>query len=150
MTVLTLPITINYEKGGYLFMKEKLNKLMVNKQIQAYEKASEAEQLVQEVKNTKLTKKIPSLIAGFCCAILTSLMPTMAFASSNTDTIDSFVTFICDWLIKIGAVVMMVGGVMFALGWQREDADGKTRGLQTLMAGAMVAAIGAAPSIFGL
>ena len=45
---------------------------------------------------------------------------------------------------------MMVGGVMFALGWQREDADGKTRGLQTLMAGAMVTAIGASPSIFGL
>ena len=45
---------------------------------------------------------------------------------------------------------MMVGGVMFAFGWQREDADGKTRGLQTLMAGAMVAAIGASPSIFGL
>ena len=45
---------------------------------------------------------------------------------------------------------MLVGGVMFALGWQREDAEGKTRGLQTLMAGAMVMALGASKDIFGL
>lgn len=133
----------------------KLNEFMVKKQVQAQEKLSNAEQLVQEAKNTKFTKKIPAMIASFCCATLTALMPTIAFAkdsnsSSNTSTIDTFVTFICDWLKKIGAVVMMVGGVMFALGWQREDADGKTRGLQTLMAGAMVVAIGAAPDIFGL
>ncbi len=43
-----------------------------------------------------------------------------------------------------------VGGVMFALGWQREDAEGKTRGLQTMMAGFMLVAIAASKGLFGL
>lgn len=67
----------------------------------------------------------------------------------GTGSIDTFVTAICKWLVKIGVVVAMVGGVMFALGWQREDSEGKSRGLLTLMAGFMVAAIGASPSAFG-
>ena len=53
------------------------------------------------------------------------------------------------WLVKIGVVVAMVGGVMFALGWQREDSEGKSKGLLTIMAGFMVAAIGASPAAFG-
>lgn len=71
-------------------------------------------------------------------------------AGSNTSSIDSFITFICDWVMKIGGVVAMIGGIMFALGWQREDAEGKSRGLMTVMAGFMLIAIAQAPSIFGL
>ncbi len=52
--------------------------------------------------------------------------------------------------MKIGGVVAMIGGIMFALGWQREDAEGKSRGLMTVMAGFMLIAIAQAPSIFGL
>lgn len=36
-------------------------------------------------------------------------------AASGTDSIDSFINFACDWLTKIGGVVALVGGVMFAL-----------------------------------
>ena len=39
---------------------------------------------------------------------------------------------------------------MFALGWQREDAEGKSRGLMTMMAGFMVIAIAMSKDIFGL
>lgn len=101
------------------------------------------------MKNKGKYAKIVSMI--WCFLLMTAMFSMTVFgAGANTGTIDRFISFVCEWLIKIGAVVMMVGGVMFALGWQREDADGKTRGLQTLMAGAMVAAIGASPSIFGL
>lgn len=96
--------------------------------------------------NKSKTAKIASAI--WCFILMIAMFSMTVYA--DTGTIDKFIEFVCEWLIKIGAVVMMVGGVMFALGWQREDADGKTRGLQTLMAGAMVAAIGASPSIFGL
>ena len=41
-------------------------------------------------------------------------------------------------------------GVMFALGWQREDAEGKSRGLMTLMAGFMLVAIAQSKNLFGL
>ena len=72
------------------------------------------------------------------------------FASSNTESIDSFINFACDWLTKIGGVIALVGGVMFALGWQREDAEGKSRGLMTLMAGFMLVAIAQSKGLFGL
>lgn len=39
---------------------------------------------------------------------------------------------------------------MFALGWQREDAEGKSRGLMTLMAGFMLVAIAQTKNLFGL
>lgn len=69
---------------------------------------------------------------------------------SNTSSIDPFITFACDWLSKIGGIIALIGGVMFALGWQREDAEGKSRGLMTLMAGFMLYALSQSPSIFGL
>lgn len=69
---------------------------------------------------------------------------------SNTNSIDSFITFICDWLTKIGGLVAMIGGIMFAAGWVREDADGKYKGLLVVMAGFMIVAISKSPSIFGL
>lgn len=100
------------------------------------------------MKNTRFTKKAPKFIATTCSAVLVTLTPTMAFAAS-TDTIDVFVAEIGKWLVKIGVVIAMVGGIMFALGWQREDAEGKSRGLLTLMAGFMIAAIGASPAAFG-
>lgn len=84
------------------------------------------------------------------CAGLLLSMNSVHAVNSNTGSIDSFITFVCDWLLKIGGVVAMVGAVMFALGWQRDDTEGKSRGLMTMMAGFMVAAISQAPSIFGL
>ena len=73
-------------------------------------------------------------------SILTTQMNTYAI-NSNTSTIDEFVNFVVDWIVKIGGVVALVGGIMFAFAFQREDSEGKTRGLQTIMAGLMAAAI---------
>ena len=78
------------------------------------------------------------------------LAETRVFAASNTESIDSFINFACDWLTKIGGIIALVGGVMFALGWQREDAEGKSRGLMTLMAGFMLVAIAQSKNLFGL
>lgn len=79
------------------------------------------------------------------------LSTTRVYAiNSNTSSIDTFIDFICDWLVKIGGVVMLIGGVMFALSFQRDDAEGKSRALMTLMAGGMVAGIAVAKNIFGL
>ena len=39
---------------------------------------------------------------------------------------------------------------MFSLAWQREDAEGKSRGLMTLMAGLMLVAISQSKNLFGL
>lgn len=78
------------------------------------------------------------------------ILNTKVLAASNTSSIDAFINFACDWLTKIGGVIALVGGVMFALGWQREDAEGKSRGLMTLMAGFMLVAIAQSKNLFGL
>lgn len=45
------------------------------------------------------------------------------------------------WVTRLGGVVMIIGGVMFGLGWQREDASAKSNGVTTMMAGAIVIAV---------
>lgn len=92
----------------------------------------------------KLTILSGSILSTFI------ILNNRVLAASNTGSIDSFINFACDWLTKIGGVIALVGGVMFALGWQREDAEGKSRGLMTLMAGFMLVAIAQSKGLFGL
>lgn len=103
--------------------------------------------LIEKVKASR--KKIVSLSNIVLMSLILGTTPVYA-AGSNTSSIDGFITFVCDWLLKIGGVVSLVGGVMFALSWQRDDAEGKSRALMTLMAGGMVMAISASRNLFGL
>lgn len=137
------------------FMKQKIRKKMNELYLKLFNKLNEVQEKVNEVQEdvqtTRFTKRIPKLIATVCSTALVGVMSPMTVfaAGTSTDSIDKFVTEIGKWLVKIGVVVAMVGGVMFALGWQREDSEGKSRGLLTIMAGFMVAAIGASPAAFG-
>lgn len=108
--------------------------------------------LVKRIKENKKVKKIKEKIIILTGGIASSmiLLTSRVYADSNTGSIDSFINFACDWLTKIGGVIALVGGVMFALGWQREDAEGKSRGLMTLMAGFMLVAIAQSKNLFGL
>ena len=101
-----------------------------------------------KTKKSKIKGKITVTVGSFASAII--LTHSRVLADSNTGSIDSFINFACDWLTKIGGVIALVGGVMFALGWQREDAEGKSRGLMTLMAGFMLVAIAQSKNLFGL
>ena len=113
----------------------------------------------KDIKNTKnvIDKKneknsLKEKFKIICASIVTTfiLATEQVYAASNTESIDGFINFACDWLVKIGGVIALVGGVMFALGWQREDAEGKSRGLMTLMAGFMLVAIAQSKNLFGL
>ena len=101
------------------------------------------------VKAKQFTKKVVSLLNVVFCGFILSINSVYA-EGSNTSSIDGFITFVCDWLLKIGGVVALIGAVMFALGWQRDDAEGKSRGLMTMMAGFMVIAISQSKGLFGL
>lgn len=101
---------------------------------------------------SKVRNRIAKVVTGLNIVLCTLILTTSKVYAleSNTNSIDTFITFVCDWLVKIGGVVMLIGGVMFALSWQRDDAEGKSRALMTLMAGGMVAGIGVSKSLFGL
>ena len=94
-------------------------------------------------------KKVVNVLYIVLCSFILSTTRVYAL-NSNTSSIVTFIDFVCDWLIKIGGVVMLVGGVMFALSFQREDAEGKSRALMTIMAGGMVVGIALSKNLFGL
>lgn len=52
------------------------------------------------------------------------------------------------WVTRLGGVVMFVGGVMFGLGWKSDDAEQKSRGVSTLVGGAIVVAVAQLASTF--
>ena len=108
--------------------------------------------LVKKFKENRKVNKLKEKVTVLTGAIGSSmiLLTSRVYADSNTGSIDSFIYFACDWLTKIGGVIALVGGVMFALGWLREDAEGKSRGLMTLMAGFMLVAIAQSKNLFGL
>lgn len=76
------------------------------------------------------------------------LMPINAYATEPTYTDtnsknawNTVMNFILTWVPRIGLVVLFVGAIEFALAFKSEDAEGKTKGLRTIIAGAMVVAI---------
>ena len=103
--------------------------------------------LLVKIKNS--VKRVISSLNIVLCSLILGTTSVHA-ANSNTSSIDGFITFVCDWLLKIGGVVALIGAVMFALGWQRDDAEGKSRGLMTMMAGFMVVAISQSKGLFDL
>ena len=57
-------------------------------------------------------------------------------------------TLIQTWVTRLGGVVMFVGGIMFGLGWKSDDAEQKSRGISTIIAGAIVIAVAALTGTF--
>ena len=58
--------------------------------------------------------------------------------------------FFATWIGRIGLVVAFVGGVMFALAINNDDAEAKTRGLMTLASGFVVFALTLSLNLFGI
>lgn len=85
------------------------------------------------------------------CIVLMSLT-AISMASAASTTAETLWTTVADliatWVTRLGGVVMFVGGVMFGLGWKNDDAEQKSRGIQTLIAGAIVTAIAGLTSTF--
>ncbi len=88
---------------------------------------------------------------------MSMVMALTAFAESSGGSdvdpdaaFNTVVKFFADWIGRIGLVVAFVGGVMFGLAFKSDDAEGKTRGLQTLAAGFIVFALSKSLNLFGI
>lgn len=73
--------------------------------------------------------------------IATMMFSTIAFGATADTLWSTIATLIEKWVTRLGAVVIFVGGVMFALGWKSDDAEQKSRGISTIIAGAIVMAV---------
>jgi hypothetical protein len=84
-----------------------------------------------------LDKYFLVLFAAVCCGIA---LGGVAFATGDA-LWDTIAGLIGTWVARLGGVVIFVGGVMFGLGWKNDDAEGKSRGVNTIIAGAIVTAM---------
>lgn len=71
--------------------------------------------LLKRFKENKNKIKNKLITLSTSIGITLMLGTSRVCAASGTESIDSFINFACDWLTKIGGVVALVGGVMFAL-----------------------------------
>ncbi|MCD8324822.1 MAG: hypothetical protein LUC32_07755 [Clostridiales bacterium] len=82
-------------------------------------------------------------------ALMSFMVAGTVFATTSADTLWATVTdLIKTRVTRLGAVVMFVGGVMFGLGWKSDDAEQKSRGISTIIAGAIVMAVAGLTSTF--
>lgn len=56
--------------------------------------------------------------------------------------IDAIMGILGPGVIGLGSLVAVVGGIQTVVGFKDDNADGKTRGFQTLIGGAIIAAVG--------
>lgn len=117
--------------------------------IQIKTKLNEKNEIKKDRKN-RLKERLAKAYVRLNTFVVIMIFGMNTVFAADTSSIDKFISFVCEWHIKIGMVVMIIGGSQFALGWKREDSDGKVQGLLTLMAGGMLIAIGKSPDIFGL
>lgn len=61
---------------------------------------------------------------------------------------DAVIGFILPWITRLGGVVILIGAIEFGLAFKSDDAEGKTRGMRTIIAGCIVTAVGASSSTF--
>lgn len=57
--------------------------------------------------------------------------------------IDAIMAVLGPGVIALGSLVAVVGGIQTGVGFKDDNADGKTRGFQTLIGGAIIATVGA-------
>lgn len=79
--------------------------------------------------------------------VVISLCTMTVCASSGTDKdpnefINKIIELLELWIPRLGGMVIVVGGIQLGLGFKDDNQDGKTRGMQCMIGGAIVAAIG--------
>lgn len=91
-----------------------------------------------------LTKRWGKMLLVLPLAV--SMLTVTVSAASGTDAdgfIDTVIQLLQTWIPRLGGMVVVVGGIQFGLGFKDDSPDQKTRGMQCMIGGAIVAAIGA-------
>jgi dihydrodipicolinate synthase/N-acetylneuraminate lyase len=71
-------------------------------------------------------------------------------SATGTEMLDNLFKWLCFWVGRIGMIVAFFGAMQIALGFYRNDPDGKVMGVKTLASGIMVLSISASPHLFGM
>ena len=61
---------------------------------------------------------------------------------------ETVIGFVIPWIKRLGGVVVLIGAIEFGLAWKNDDAEGKTKGMRTIIAGCIVTAVGYSANTF--
>ena len=97
-----------------------------------------------------------ALVLSFIYGVLFDTTTIMAHATGDGEgggsgadaKWDAVINFILPWITRLGGVVILIGAVEFGLAFKSDDAEGKTRGMRTIIAGCIVTAVGLSSSTF--
>ena len=70
------------------------------------------------------------------------------YAATAEDKWNDMIDFLVPWITRLGGIVLLIGVVEFGLAFKSDDAEGKTKGMRTAIAGCIVFAVGLSSSIF--
>lgn len=100
-------------------------------------------------KSMAIGKFLNKHMAAITCVALMGIMVSSVASAGAADALwNTISTLIQVWVTRLGGVIMFVGGIMFGLGWKSDDAEQKSRGGSTLIAGAIVTAVAAMTGTF--
>lgn len=82
-------------------------------------------------------------------SLVTVTMAGVVFAALDAETLWSTLSStIQKWVMRLGGVIMFIGGIQVGVGWQNDDSARKSAGFNTIVAGAIVLAVGALAGTF--
>lgn len=138
-------------------MNQLIDSLKNKKESMTEKTEKKLEKVYNRVKDTKTWKAIMFV---YMCAfsVMFDMSAKVAYADTTqapkgggTDAEkkwDQVIEFITPWITKLGGVVILIGAVEFGLAFKNDDAEGKTKGMRTLIAGCIVTAVGMSSSTF--
>ena len=98
-----------------------------------------------------MTTKVGKAIFAVPMAVSACSLTVHAEDATAQGMIDGIMGILGPGVIGLGSLVAVVGGIQTGVGFKDDNADGKTRGFQTLIGGAIIAAVGAlVPSTISL
>lgn len=87
-----------------------------------------------------MTKRIGKVLVTL--PLVLSMCTVTAYAVDADEMINKIIELLKLWIPRLGGLLVIVGGIQLGIGFKDDDATGKTRGMQCMIGGAIVAAIG--------
>ncbi|MCI7349939.1 MAG: hypothetical protein MSH60_04210 [Ruminococcus sp.] len=99
------------------------------------------------LKAINVTGKLMTTKAGKAMLAVPIAVSVCSVVASADDVnaqgmIDGIMKVLKPGVVGLGSLIAVVGGIQTGVGFKDDNADGKTRGFQTLIGGAIVAAVG--------
>ena len=98
--------------------------------------------MVGNMKNYFMKKTLRAML------LLYALFAPVSTVGAADEKWNAVIQFILPWISRLGGVVILIGAVEFGLAFKNDDAEGKTKGMRTVIAGCIVVAVGLSSTTF--